>query len=204
MLYPVKQLDYFLGNWHRHFSVVPHTTLVCDCFRTALQASIIWSQLFRRLNLSPYNPSYLSPTVLNICWQINLQHVAMNRPWLTPANLRNKYIKNVRQQTLSLCFSGLLHHFPYPHTYAFGPNRAEYPATWWRRHKNTFHIVMVLEIVMVDIAQNTSQKMVLHHHQKCSSLGSELRVRHIVYSVIQLLQLLPWHHTVAHHIIIAF
>ena len=32
--------------------------------------------------VSPFKslPSYLSPMILNICWQINLQHVAMNRP----------------------------------------------------------------------------------------------------------------------------
>ena len=63
---------------------------------------------------------------------------------------------------------------------------------------------MVVEIFMVDIVQNISQKMVLPHQQKSSSLGSELRVQHIVYSVIEPLQLLPRLHTVAHHIIIAF
>ena len=35
-----------------------------------LIASVISSQPLRRWNLSPYNPSYLSPTVLNIRWQI--------------------------------------------------------------------------------------------------------------------------------------
>jgi len=32
--------------------------------------SFICFQLFHHLNLFPYNPSYLSPTVLNIRWQI--------------------------------------------------------------------------------------------------------------------------------------
>jgi len=70
VLYPVKHLDHFRGNWNSHFSVLPHTTLVRDCFRTALQASVIRSQLFRLLNLSPVHPSYLLPTVLNMRWQI--------------------------------------------------------------------------------------------------------------------------------------
>ena len=36
-LYPVKQLDHFLGNWHSHFSVLPltphsyATSLTLDC-----------------------------------------------------------------------------------------------------------------------------------------------------------------------------
>jgi len=80
VLYPVKQLDQFLGNWHSHFSVLSHSTLVCDCFHTALPASIICSQPFRHLNLSPYNPLLPITNGSNMCWQINLQHIAMNRP----------------------------------------------------------------------------------------------------------------------------
>jgi len=74
LVYPVKRLDYFLGNWHSHFSVLPHTTLVRDCLCTGLLKSVIYSQPFRRLNLS-----YLSPTVLNIHWQIN--HLTPNDPY---------------------------------------------------------------------------------------------------------------------------
>ena len=70
VLYPFKQLDHFLGNWHSHFSVLPHISLIRDCFRTWLLASVISSQTFRLFNLSPVHPSYLSPKFLNIRWQI--------------------------------------------------------------------------------------------------------------------------------------
>ena len=82
VLYPVKQLDHFRGNWHSHFSVPPHTALVHDCFRTGSLSSIICSAV------SPFKslPSYLSPTVLNISWQMK-------------QNVRLWTVRNWRQQT---------------------------------------------------------------------------------------------------------
>jgi hypothetical protein len=71
MLYPIKQLNRFLVN--DTITVLcsfTYTTLVRDCCLTGLLVSIIHSQPFRHLNVSLYNPSYLSPTVLNIHWQI--------------------------------------------------------------------------------------------------------------------------------------
>ena len=73
------------------------------------------------------------------------------------------------------------------------------PATWWRRYNHFSHCYGFRKLLWWTVCKNTSQKMVLHHHQKRSSLGWELRVRHIVYSVNQPLQLHPWHHTVEHH-----
>jgi len=91
MLYPVKQLAHFLGKWHSHFSVLPHTTLVCDCFCTALLVSVIYSQPFRHLNLSPYNPSYLSSAVLNRHGQIKLKTYG-HEPSITDASKPKKHI----------------------------------------------------------------------------------------------------------------
>ena len=58
VLYPVK-LHHFPGKRHSHFSVLPHTTLACDCFRTELLASVIYSQSFRSLDLSCLSPAVL-------------------------------------------------------------------------------------------------------------------------------------------------
>jgi len=80
LLYPVKQLDHFLGKLRSHFSELLHTTLVRDWIRTALLASVISSQPFRRLNLS-----YLTPTVLNVRWQIKPKTYGYE-PSVTDAN----------------------------------------------------------------------------------------------------------------------
>ena len=91
MLYPVKQPDHFLGNWHSHFSVLPHTTLIRDCFLTGLLASFICSQPFCRLNFSPCNPSHLSPTILNIRWRIKPKTCSYG-PSITDASKPKKQI----------------------------------------------------------------------------------------------------------------
>jgi hypothetical protein len=71
VLYPIAQLNHFLVNdTVTALYSLTYTILVCDCCLTGLLASVIHSQPFCRLNVSPYNPSYLSPTVLNIRWQI--------------------------------------------------------------------------------------------------------------------------------------
>jgi hypothetical protein len=71
VLYPIKQLNHFPVNdtvtVHCSFT---YTTPVPDCCLTGLLASVILCQQFRHLNASPYNLSYLSPTVLNVRWQI--------------------------------------------------------------------------------------------------------------------------------------
>jgi len=90
-LYPVEQLDHLLGKWHSHFSVLPHTTLTCDCFHTALLVCVIYLQLFRHLNLSPYNPSYLSSAVLSICGQIKPITYG-HEPSITDTSKRKKQI----------------------------------------------------------------------------------------------------------------
>ena len=74
-------------------------TLVRDCFHAGLLASVISSQPFRRLNLSPVHPSYLSPTVLNIRWQIKPKTYGYETS-VTDANTPKKqiYKKNVRLQ----------------------------------------------------------------------------------------------------------
>jgi len=105
MLYPIKQLDYFLGNWLGHFSVLPYTTLIHDRFRIGLLASLISSQPFRRLNLSPVHPSYLSPTDLNIPRHIKPKTYC-HEPSVTDASKPKKqiqYIKNVSLHRVADC-----------------------------------------------------------------------------------------------------
>ena len=69
----------FLGNWHSHFSVLPPTILIRDCFRTALLGSVICSQPFLRLNLSLYKRSYRQQFRTYVDrW--NPKRTAMNRP----------------------------------------------------------------------------------------------------------------------------
>jgi hypothetical protein len=85
----------FLGSWQSLLCTPTYTTLARDWIRTGLLASLYCSQPFRRLNLSP-------PTYHQRFWiyvdRLNPKRTAMDRPWLTPANLTNKYIKNVRLQ----------------------------------------------------------------------------------------------------------
>ena len=70
-----------------------YTTLVRDCFRTALLASVTCSQPFHSLNLS-----YLSPTVLNIRWQIKPQKYGYE-PSVTDASKPKKQIYQKRLAT---------------------------------------------------------------------------------------------------------
>jgi len=54
-----------------------YTTLVSDCFRTGLPASVICSQPFRRLSLSP--PIYHQRFWIYVD-RLNPKRTAMNRP----------------------------------------------------------------------------------------------------------------------------
>jgi len=69
VLYPVTQLDHFLGKLHSHFSVLLHTTLVRDCFLLSC-CTVIICYLLPTVSLFKSLPAYLSPMVLYIRWQI--------------------------------------------------------------------------------------------------------------------------------------
>jgi len=60
MLYQVKQLNHFLLNNIVTFYSLTHIALVCDCFPYWIASVRCLLLTFAHLNLTPYNPSYLS------------------------------------------------------------------------------------------------------------------------------------------------
>jgi len=65
VLYPVKQINHFLVKQHSHFTVLPHLHHSHTRLLSHWTASVHYPLLtFPCLNLSLYNPSYLSPMIL--------------------------------------------------------------------------------------------------------------------------------------------
>ena len=88
---------------------------------------------YRLPTVTPFKslPAYLSPTVLNVRWQINLQRMAVNRPSLTPATLINNYTKNDWLHNLSNNEGNILKLILYPSEWLYFSSVAGLQNFWF-------------------------------------------------------------------------